>query len=101
MDTDVVPERIEVAGRSEVILTWPDGEETTFTAAELRAACQCAECREEAGRRATERVLAGPEPVTIEGASLVGGYAINFVFGPDGHATGIFPFPSLRALAGP
>jgi DUF971 family protein len=45
-----------------------------------------------------EQVLAGPEPVTIAEARLVGGYAINFVFTPDAHGTGIFPFRSLQAL---
>lgn len=100
MDQTAVPERIEVVEQSQVILTWEDETTTTLTAATLREACQCAECREEPGRRQTERVLAGPEPVTIEDATLVGGYAINFVFGPDHHATGIFPFPALRGLAG-
>jgi ATP-binding protein involved in chromosome partitioning len=99
MDSVIVPERIEVADRRQVILTWPDGATFEMTAAQLRGACQCAECREESGRRATERVLNGPAAVTIEDARLVGGYAINFVFGPDRHATGIFPFAALRRLA--
>jgi DUF971 family protein len=99
VDPAIVPDRIEVADRRDVNLTWPDGETSAMTAAQLRAACPCAECREESGRRATERVLNGPEPVTIEDATLVGGYAINFVFGPDRHATGIFPFGMLRPLA--
>ena len=73
MDETAVPERIEVAGGTEVIITWDDGEPTSFTAAQLRGACQCAECREEAGRRQTERILAGPEEVTIIDAKLVGG----------------------------
>jgi ATP-binding protein involved in chromosome partitioning len=100
VDPSAVPERIEVVERRVVVLTWQDGETSTLSAPQLRGACQCAECREEPGRRRTERVLAGPEPVTVEDARLVGGYAINFVFGPDGHATGIFPFPALRLLAG-
>lgn len=98
MDQTAVPERIEVVEQAQVILTWEDETTSVLTAAQLRGACQCAECREEPGRRQTERVLSGPEPVTIEDARLVGGYAINFVFGPDHHATGIFPFPALRSL---
>ncbi len=82
-----------------MVITWGDGTESILTASQLRGACQCAECREEAGRRQTERVLTGSEPVTITEARLVGGYAINFVFGPDGHSTGIFPFPAIRTLA--
>ena len=98
MDQAAVPERIEVVGGEEVLITWAGDDTSSFTAAQLRGACQCAECREEAGRRQTERVLSGPVPVTIASAKLVGNYAVNFTFGPDGHATGIFPFPALRSL---
>lgn len=94
MDT---PTRIEVEEGSRVILTWEDGAESRWTAAELRGACQCASCREPAGAEQTAAVLGGPVPVTISEARLVGGYAISFVFGPDGHGTGIYPFESLRS----
>lgn len=91
-----VPERIEVESATTVTLTWDDGAVSTFDASELRAACPCAGCREPAGEEAIRMVLAGLEPVTIQEATLVGGYAINFVFGPDGHGTGIFSFVELR-----
>lgn len=99
MDPALVPERIEVSGGTDVVISWTDGTTSSHGASQLRAACQCAECREPAGIKRTEAILAGGEPVTITEAKLVGGYAINFVFGPDGHGTGIFPYPALRALA--
>ena len=43
-------------------------------------------------------MAASPVEVTIEDANLVGAYAINLVFGPDGHATGIFDWETLRVL---
>jgi DUF971 family protein len=92
------PERIEVEGGSEVTLTWSDGTVTRLTAEELRASCQCASCREPDGMERTAAALAGPTPVTISEAKLVGGYAINFVFAPEGHGTGIYPFTVLRAM---
>jgi len=98
MDQAAVPERIQVIEGLEVVITWEDGTASTLSASRLRGACQCADCREEAGRRQTERVLTGAEPVMITEARLVGSYAINFVFAPDGHSTGIFPFPGLRSL---
>ena len=55
--TDVpVPEKIEVEGGATVTLTWDDGTTSEFAAAELRAACQCASCREPAGEEATRMV---------------------------------------------
>ncbi len=99
MDQTLVPERIEVSGGTEVVIAWDDGSTTTLTARQLRAACQCADCREPSGRARTEAVLGGEEPVTIGEAKLVGNYAVNFVFEPDGHGTGIFPYPALRTLA--
>jgi DUF971 family protein len=36
----------------------------------------------------------------VQGGRLVGGYALSLTFGPDGHATGIFPFGLLRSLGG-
>ena len=93
-----VPTRIEVDGGTDVILTWDDGVVTRFTSAELRAACQCASCREPDGMARTAAALESAVPVTIAEAKLVGGYAINFVFAPEGHGTGIYPFTALRAL---
>lgn len=98
MSENPVPETIEVEGGATVTLTWDDGTVSVLSARQLRAACQCASCREPAGEQATRLVLSGMEPVTIQGAGLVGGYAINFVFGPDGHGTGIFPFAELWEL---
>ena len=49
-------------------------------------------------RRTTE-ILAGAVPVTIAETKLVGSYALNFVFAPEGHGTGIYPFTGLRSLS--
>ena len=95
-----MPARIEIIEGTSVVIDWDDGTSSTITAVELRAACQCAECREPDGHRRMEQVIAGPEPVMISEARLVGNYAINFEFAPDGHGTGIFPFPALRSLGG-
>lgn len=94
-----VPQRIEVEQGERVAVTWEDGSVTSLDARTLRAACPCAGCREPSGVDATARVLSGPEPVRIASARLVGGYALTLEFTPDGHATGIFPFDSLRRIA--
>ncbi len=93
-----VPERIEVEGGDRVMLTWPDGRHQVLTARELRTHCPCATCRDPAGAERTALTLGGPVPVEITDAKLVGDYAINFVFAPDGHHTGIFAFDYLSSL---
>ena len=95
-----VPQRIEVIDGELVELTWEDGVVSQLDAATLRGACMCAGCREPVGETATEAVLAGSEPVKIANAELVGGYALQFVFEPDGHGAGIYPFTALRELSG-
>ncbi len=94
------PLRIEVKGGTAVAITWDDDTHTDLTAHQLREACMCAGCREDSGARKTAAILAGDEPVTILEAELVGGYALKFIFGPDGHGTGIFPFDTLRTMDG-
>lgn len=89
------PERIDVDGQL-VRVAWDDGREDTLSAATLRLACPCAGCREPGAREPLRLVDAAVYTVTA--ARLVGGYAINFTFGPDAHATGIFPYELLREL---
>ena len=98
MNESAAPERIEVIGGARVVITWDDLTQTTLSAFELRSLCPCAGCREEPGRRQIASLLADQEAVTITDTRLVGAYAVNFIFGPDGHGTGIYPFSSLYEL---
>lgn len=93
-----VPARVEVRSGEGLVLTWEDGSRTELDARRLRAACQCATCRDPAGREAIRAVLEGDRPVRIADARLVGAYAVNLTFEPDGHRTGIFSFALLREL---
>jgi DUF971 family protein len=91
-----LPETIENRTVQGVLaLRWPDGRATSFTHAQLRAACPCSECR--ARRRAGETVQAG-EDVRLEAIEPVGAYALNLAFS-DGHRRGIYPFQMLAELA--
>ncbi len=94
----LVPERIEVDQGERVVITWEDGRRDELTAADLRSGCSCAACREPAGVARIKAVLAGPEPVRIAAARLVGDYAVGFDFEPDDHRSGIFSFELLRSL---
>ena len=78
-------------------ITWADGRQCLYRAAELRRACPCAQCVNE---WTGERVLK-PEHVNeelqISDLSIVGRYALNFRWS-DGHETGIYSFRYLRDL---
>lgn len=87
------PVRIEVSDGKSLEIEWPDGSMTRMSAPELRAFCQCAGCRELPADQRTADIHAA---ATIDAAALVGSYAVNFVFGPDGHSAGIFPFVELK-----
>ncbi len=87
------PRSIELERGRTLIVTWDDGRGDRLSAARLRDACPCASC----GNRPSPHVPAGPD-TTIEQVGLVGAYAINLTFRPDGHSTGIYPFTLLREL---
>lgn len=84
-----MPQRIEVQNGAEMTITWEDDRVDRFSAAILRSACPCAGCRE---------VATAVPNTTIDEVRMVGNYAIGVTFGPDGHATGIYPFDLLRSL---
>ncbi|MFO7700130.1 MAG: DUF971 domain-containing protein [Acidimicrobiia bacterium] len=88
----IEPDRIELVEGQSVRITWSDGRLDTLSAVELRDACGCAGCKN------VSRAPADPETCRITTIGLVGAYAINMVFAPDGHSTGIYPFPVLRDL---
>lgn len=103
MTTSTRPQDIIIDRTAGIMrVTWHDGHVSDFALRWLRANCPCATCREE--RRATALAAADPLHLTsspppsteIVGAEFVGHYAIRLTWG-DGHATGIFPFSSLRA----
>lgn len=86
---------------STVMLSWGDGLSAELSAADLRAACECAACREPAGAVAIRALLDSGQEITVTEAHLVGNYAVTFTFAPDGHGTGIYPFDRLRSLSVP
>lgn len=67
-----------------------------FNLMELRLNCPCATCRSLRDRGEASWPRPGsPMPLRINDAELHGAWGINLVWN-DGHATGIFPFESLR-----
>lgn len=96
----VEPVQIVEETDSNISITWSDGTETKYNAAELRRACPCAGCIDEwTGAKLLKADDIGDD-MTFDHISIVGRYALNFHFS-DGHETGIFSFAYLRKLAWP
>src|SRR5512137_264227 len=92
--------------RREIRLLWKDGHESRYPFDLLRRECPCALCNDQRSKASAPgglnlTVLSGPvlKPgeVQVKEASLVGRYAINFVWS-DGHDSGIYAFDFLRAM---
>lgn len=90
----IEPTRIEVQQGTVLVIEWADGRTDSIDATTMRDACPCASCR----NSSVGSPRADAATCRISDVSLVGGYAINVVFAPDGHSTGIYPYPSLRDL---
>src|SRR5262245_21120576 len=82
-----------------VAVEWADGTRTAIPWDKLRWACPCAECAGEfgiPGRLATTTSLTDDE-TTLVALRGVGNYGVGAAW-QDGHDTGIYTYPQLRAL---
>lgn len=96
MSSATEPVRIGRRDPTRVVIEWADGHSTVFSTAQLRRLCPCAQCIHEL----TGQPLLDPSTVAEDlvhrDVRLVGNYAIAIQFS-DGHDTGIYTFPKLRA----
>ena len=87
---------ITVAREAGVTVRYADGHECTFGLEELRRACPCAGCRGARDKGESPwPTPRSPLPLSITDAQLVGAWGLGITWN-DGHATGIFPWESLR-----
>jgi DUF971 family protein len=95
-----VPKKVSLGG-SRVTIEWSDGHTSVHSNASLREACPCAMCQGEppaiGAGHVIPLIVAAPEGVSAQRFSMVGRYAISFVWS-DGHSTGIYPYDYLRGM---
>ncbi len=86
--------------RAEGILeiTWKNEALRRHGVRQLRCECGCACCVDERTGVRTLDVATVPDNIGITNMSLVGNYAIRFVFS-DGHDTGIYSWDRLFQMA--
>ena len=90
----ITPTSIDVQQGERLIIEWQDGRIDTIEATDLRVACPCASC----GSAPFPLPPPNPQTCRLTKVSMVGAYAINVVFAPDGHATGIYSYKILREI---
>lgn len=91
-----IPKNIH-RGDREIVITWADEHQGTYSARELRIACQCASCVDEITRIRLLDPDTIPDDMTAAAISLVGNYAIKIDWS-DGHNTGIYTYDLLYSL---
>ena len=84
----------------ELQLAWEDGARTAVSAQHLRRNCPCASCVDEFTGKRTLDPAQVPDDTRVLDVQQVGNYALSFTFS-DTHATGIFPWGTLRELSQP
>jgi DUF971 family protein len=97
----VRPKDIQLIGE-ELAIKWDDGTESFVKLETLRHHCPCAGCKGEVDvmgnlYKNPDKPLS-PSAFELKKFSLVGGYAIQPVWG-DGHGSGIFSFDYLKRIA--
>ncbi len=92
-----MPASIEKIGERGLRIVWEDGHDSLYPTSLLRRRCPCASCRDEWSGKPILDESSVPDDLGANDARLVGNYAIALSFS-DGHATGIYPFETLRLL---
>jgi len=93
----IEPAEISQESNTKLRITWADGQVCNYESALLRRACPCAQCVDEWTGERTLKSAAISDEVAIADLTIVGRYALNFVWS-DGHQTGIYSFQYLREL---
>ena len=93
----VEPREIIQEGDAALRVTWGDGRECLYGAAQLRRLCPCAQCVNEFTGERVLKAESVPDDLEIEDVGLVGRYALTFRWS-DRHDTGIYSFRYLREI---
>ena len=102
-DRGVTPAELDLKKDEALTVRWSDGRTDVFPVGALRRWSPSAEASEFRKAQAANPLTVLPDgasagPVTATSAELVGRYALRIAFS-DGHATGLFSWDYLRALA--
>ena len=96
----ITPNNIDLHNAG-ILIEWSNGKSHVFPYLYLRLQCPCAHCVEEMSGRPILDISSVPGDITILEYSLVGKYALQFMWSnADSCSTsGIYPFEMLLKLA--
>ncbi len=81
----------------QLMVTWEADHRASYDFKYLRCHCACAGCVDERTGVRTLDIDAVSEDIQINNMSLVGNYAVQFLWS-DGHDTGIYSWDCLRKI---
>ena len=81
-----------------ITLKWETGEQTIVANRDLRLACSCALCVDEMSNKPVLDPATVPMDIHAKEVRIVGNYALGITWSDD-HATGFFPYKSIRRVA--
>jgi ATP-binding protein involved in chromosome partitioning len=93
--TSYIPTVIRRSDPRRIEIEWSDGGRTTYSPAQLRGLCPCAQCVNEISGKRMNDPASVPSELEQSGLHMIGNYAISMHFS-DGHHTGIYTFKYLR-----
>jgi DUF971 family protein len=97
------PKQLKILDKDKLFIKWDDDLEDIIPLNYLRDECPCASCKGETVLLKTyipaKPGNLPPEGYLVKSIQLVGGYAIQIVWG-DGHSTGIYTWDYLKQLSG-
>ncbi len=92
-----MPLEIIGLGKDSVEFVWDESEKQTFSAWQLRVACNCAHCVSEITGERTLDPNSIAKAITVTNMELVGNYGVSIHFS-DSHTTGIYRFAALKDM---
>lgn len=81
-----------------ISLDWSDGTRLVVRNRDLRMSCRCAVCVDEMTGRQMLQQGDVPEDIAATDVTALGNYALGITWS-DGHASGIYPYSTIRGLA--
>lgn len=95
----MIPVKIQLVEKKNLIIAWDDGTKSEIELRELRKRCPCATCLAERDKQSKMYIpLFAENQVSVKSIDQVGNYAVQITWN-DGHNTGIYEYQFLKKFS--